>query len=56
MAGDSDKQWTERTTRKCFRCGSAYNLITKGPKPPRDNKKQQMKVHFNKRGNYASQK
>ena len=32
--GDSDRQWTERTPRKCFRCGSIYHLISKFLKPP----------------------
>ena len=56
MAGDSDKQRTERTPWKFFRFRSIDNLIAKYPKPPKDNEKKQNKVHFNKRGNCASQK
>ena len=34
--GDSDKQLTERTPRKCFRYGSADHLIDKSPEPSQD--------------------
>ena len=36
---DSDKQRTERTPRKCFRCRSVDRIITKCPNPTKDNKK-----------------
>ena len=52
-AGDSDRQWTERTPRKCFRCGSVNHLFAKYLKPPKDNKRQQKQVCFNERGNHA---
>ena len=45
---DSDKQWTGRTTPKCFRCGSVDHLTSKCPKPPRDNE--------NGRSKYVSMK
>ena len=35
----SDNRRTERTDRECFRCGSEDQLITKCPKPPKDNEK-----------------
>ena len=38
-AVDLDKQWTERTPLKCFRCGSVDHLISKFQKPHKDNKK-----------------
>ena len=46
-----DNRQTERTPRKCFRCGSEYNLITKFLKPPKENGKQQNKVHYNEKSN-----
>ena len=33
------QQRTERTPHKIFRCGYVDNLISKCPKPPKDNKK-----------------
>ena len=51
-----DRQQSERTPRKCFRCGSIDNLIAKCPKPHKDNKKQLKTVCFNERGICASQK
>ena len=47
---------TERTPCKCFRCGSEDHLISKCPKPPKDNEKRQNQVRFGERGNRASQK
>ena len=41
----------ERTTRKCFRCGSEDHMIAKCPKPPKDNEKRWNQVRFNERGN-----
>ena len=38
-SGDQDKQRTERTPHKCFRCGYEYYLISKCPKPSKDNEK-----------------
>ena len=43
VAGDSEKQGTERTPCKCFRCGSVDNIIAKCPKTPKDNKKRKNK-------------
>ena len=47
---------TERTPCKCFRCGSEDHLISKCPKPPKDNEKRRKQVRFSERGNRASQK
>ena len=55
-AGDPEIQRTERTPRKCFRCGSLYHLIAKCPKPPKDNEKRRNQVSFDERGNHALQK
>ena len=55
-AGDSDKQRTERTPCKFFRCGSIDNLIAKFLKPPKDNKKRQKKVCFIEMGNCGLKK
>ena len=54
VAGDSDKIPIERTTRKCFRCGSEDRLISICLKS--NNKKGQKQVHFSERGNRTSQK
>ena len=56
MDGDSDKQRTEHTPRKCFRCGFEYHLIVKYPKPIEDNKKRKKQVRFSERVNRALQK
>ena len=56
MDGDSDKQRTERTPCKCFRCRYVDNLIAKCPKPPKDNEKRLNQVYLSERGNCASQK
>ena len=37
--GDLEKQQMERTSQKCFRCGSEDHQIDKFPKPPKENKK-----------------
>ena len=37
--------------RKFFRCGSEDHMITKCPKPPKDNKKRRKQVRFNEKGN-----
>ena len=55
-AGDSDNRRTEGTPRKCFRCGSTEHLISKCPKPPKDNDKHKKQVSFSERGNCALQK
>ena len=46
----------EHTTRKCFRCGSEDHLISKCPKPPKENKKLRKQVRFSERGNRVYQK
>ena len=56
MDDDLEKQRTERTPGKFFRCVFVDHLIYKCPKPPKDNKKQRKQVLFNERGNCASQK
>ena len=33
----SDNRRTERTPRKCFRCGYEYHIIAKCQNPPKDN-------------------
>ena len=38
---------TERTPRKCFRCGSEDHMIAKCPKPPKYNDKRRRQVRFN---------
>ena len=45
-----DNRQTERTSRKCLRCGSEDHLIEKCKKPPKDNDKRQKQVRFNKKG------
>ena len=56
MVDDSERQQTECTPCKCFRCGSLDNIITKFSKPPKDNEKSQNTFRFNERGNCATQK
>ena len=52
MAVDvSENRQTERTPRKCFRCGSEDHIIAKCPKPIKDNEKRQKKVRLNEKGN-----
>ena len=48
-AGDLDRQQTERTPCKYFRCGSIDHLIAKHPKP-------QKTFCFNERGNRVLQR
>ena len=43
----------ERTSRKCFICGSEDHLIAKFSKPPKDNEKRRKQVRFNEKGNSA---
>ena len=43
----------KRTPRKCFRCGSEDHMITKFPKPPKDNEKRKKQVCFNEKVNRA---
>ena len=43
----------ERTFRKFFRCGSEDHLISKCPKPPKDNQKRRKQVRLNEKGNCA---
>ena len=54
--GDSEGQKTEHAPHKWFRCGYVDHLVTKCPKPPKDNEKRQKTVCFNENGNHASQK
>ena len=44
----------EHPPRKYFRCGSEDHMITKYPKPPKDNEKHRMHVIFNENVNPAS--
>ena len=53
MDGALDNGRIERTSRKCFRCGSEDHLIANFPKPPKDNEKRRKKVCFNEKGNRA---
>ena len=53
-AVDFERQQTEHVPRKYFICGSIHHLISKWPKPPKDNKKWQNNVRFNETGNNAS--
>ena len=46
----------ERTPWKKFRCGYEDRLITKCPKPPKENKKRINKVRFNEKVNRACDK
>ena len=46
-----DNRQTDRTPRKCFRCGSEDHMMAKCPKPSQDNEKRQKKVRFNKKVN-----
>ena len=50
---DVKNRQTERTPRKCLRCGSEDHLIAKFPKPPKDNDKRRKQVSFNEKGNRA---
>ena len=52
-AGDSDNRWTERTPQKKIICGSEDHLISKCPKPPKENEKQRNQVRFNDKCNRA---
>ena len=49
----SDNRQTDQISRKCFRCGSEDHLISKCPKPPKDNEKRQKQVFSNEKGNRA---
>ena len=53
MAGASNIRRTERTSRKCFRCGSEHHLIEKFPKQPKDNDKRRKQVRLDEKGNCA---
>ena len=54
--GDLEKLRIERTPHRCFRCRSKYHLISKCPKPPKDNKKWRKQVRLSERGNRTLQK
>ena len=43
----------ERPPRKCLICGSEDHIITKCPKPPKDNEKRRKQVRFDKKVNCA---
>ena len=49
----SDNRQTECMHRKCFICGSEYQLISKCTKPSKDNEKRRKKVRFNEKVNRA---
>ena len=51
--GALDNRRTERISRKYFRCGSEDHLISKYPKPPKDNNKRRKQVCLNEKGNRA---
>ena len=51
-----DNRRTKRTLQKCFRYVSEDHIIAKCPKPPKENEKRKIQVHFNEIGNCASQK
>ena len=53
IASDSDNRQTERTPRKCFRCGCEDHLIAKFPKTKKENEKRRKQVCFNDKGNRA---
>ena len=55
-AVDSDNRKTERTPRKCFRCGSEDHLIDKCPRPSKENYKRQKQVRFSEMVDHALQK
>ena len=44
---------SERPHWKCLGCGSEYNMISKCPQPPKDNKTRRKQVHLNEKGNRA---
>ena len=52
-ASHSDNRQMEHTPWKCFRCGPQDNLISKFPKPPKDNEIRQKQVRSNDKGNPA---
>ena len=52
----SSNMSSERQPRKCFRCGSEDHMISKSPKPPKDNEKRRKQVGFNEKGNRACDK
>ena len=45
----SSDRHADCTSRKCFRYGSEDQMITKCPKPPKDNEKRQRKLRFNEK-------
>ena len=55
-AGNSENRRTERTPRKCFRCGSEDHLTTKCPNLPKENKKRRKQESLNKKSNCACDK
>ena len=55
-AGDSYRQRTENPHRKCFICRSIDNLISKCPKPPKNNQNREKIDRFNERVDCSLQK
>ena len=53
MIDVSSTRQMERTPHKFFRCGSEDHVITKFPKPPKDNEKWRKQVRFNQNFNRA---
>ena len=49
----SSNRNSERLPRKCFKCGSEDHMVTKCPKPPKDNEKWQRKLRFNETSSCA---
>ena len=56
MYGALENRQTERTHRKCFRCGSKDQLIEKCPKQTKYNEKRVNQVCFNEKGNRTCRK
>ena len=50
--GHSDNRQTERTSRKCFRCGYQDHITATFPEQPKDNEKWRKQGHFNEKGNH----
>ena len=56
MYSNLEKQQTERKPRKYYRCRSIYHLLSKCPKPPKDNEKRKNQVHLSERDTCAQKK
>ena len=53
MVDVTSNRQMEPTIQKHFRCRSEDHMITKCPKPRKNNEKRQKQVHFNEKGNRA---